>query len=391
MAIIQNIIVGIDVGTHKTRVLVARISKDSPNPIIIGMGISDTHGLRHGYVEDLALVVKSIKRAVSEAEKQSAVSIRKAYVGLGGSTLSTVVSIGNTIVSRSDGEVTGLDIEKALKESENALTLANKRVIYSIPLEYRIDGKEVPGNPEGMHGVKLEVKALFVTGFTRHIDDLEAALLELGIETIDIFPAPIALSRVALSDKQKAVGVGLVDIGAESLSFAVFENNRLLALHIFAIGSSDITNDIALGLRISLEEAENTKLGVVTQNIFPKKKIDDIIIARLGDMFELIQSYLKKMKRNELLPAGIVLAGNGSFAHNTLETAKDYLKLPTKQLTFSMQTEERGVIRDIGWAVAYGACLYGEESSHLQRRDAPKNFIQKIIAFFAPITKQLIP
>lgn len=391
MAIIQTIIVGIDVGTQKTRVLVSRLSKESPVPVVIGMGTSDTYGMRHGYIEDIGLTVKSIKRAVNDAEKQSGISIRKAYLSIGGATLSTIVGVGNTIASRSDGEVTNFDIEKAIKESENALTLANKRVLYSIPLEYKLDGKEVPGNPEGMRGVKLEVKALFVTGFTRHVDDLEAALLELGIEVQDIVPAPILLSRVALSSKQKAVGVGIVDIGAESLSLAVFENSRLSGLHIFSIGSNDITNDIALGLRVALEEAEHIKLGVVTQANFPKKKIDDVVIARLGDMFELVQSYLKKMKRNELLPAGIILAGSGSLVPNSIETAKEYLKLPTKQIILTMQTEDRGVVRDISWAVAYGACLYGAQEESSNHRNSQKTFWQKIVGVFSPITKHLIP
>ncbi|KKP98059.1 MAG: cell division protein FtsA, nonfunctional, partial [Candidatus Nomurabacteria bacterium GW2011_GWA1_36_15] len=132
-----------------------------------------------------------------------------------------------------------------------------------------------------------------------------------GIEPIDIIASAEAGSRIVLSEKQKIVGGALVNIGSETVSLSVFENRTLVSLHTFSIGGADITNDIALGMKVSLENAEYLKLGNVIED-FSKKKLDEIVEARLFDIFELIENHLKKIKRNELLPAGVVFIGGSA-------------------------------------------------------------------------------
>ena len=150
-----------------------------------------------------------------------------------------------------------------------------------------------------------------------------------GIEPIDVVASPLAGSRVALSPKQIIVGGALVNIGSETVSLSVFENGTLVSLHTFSIGGTDITNDIALGMKVSLENAERLKLGNIVED-FSKKKLDEIIEARLFDIFELIENHLKKIKRNELLPAGVVFIGGGANIPLLEEFSKTALKLPSK-------------------------------------------------------------
>jgi cell division protein FtsA len=151
-----------------------------------------------------------------------------------------------------------------------------------------------------------------------------------------------------------------VNIGAETVSLAVYESERLIGLHVFGIGSTDITNDIALGLRVPLEEAETIKLGT-NDAVYPKKKLDEIIEARLSDIFELIERYLKKIKRSELLPAGIVITGGGSNIPVIEHVAKSMLKLPTKIGTGDITTT-KGKLRDSMWFVAYGLTVLGSKN-----------------------------
>ena len=207
-----------------------------------------------------------------------------------------------------------------------------------------------------MKGAKLEVRMLFVTCLEPHLNDLMQAIDDAGIDVIDVMASPIAASFVTLSKSQKIAGCVLANIGAETISIVVFENNIPISLEIFPIGSNDITNDIALGLKIPLEEAENIKIGSIGSNSYPKKKLDEIIHARLSDMFELIENHLKKIGRNGLLPAGIFITGGGGSIGTIEDFAKVALKLPSRIASLGLG-DQKNRIKDSTWAVAYGLCM----------------------------------
>lgn len=387
---IRNISVGIDIGTAMTRVVVAESFKDEKIPKIIGTGSCVTKGIRHGYVFKFDDVVDSIKTAIAQAETVSNTKIKRAFVSIGGITLSSEVSTGSAIISKADNEVTMLDISKAQKESEANLTLGNKKIIHSFPISYKLDEKEVLGRPEGLHGIKLEVKTLFVTSLNQHIEDIVLALTEAGVEPIDIVASPIAASFVALNERQKIVGCALVNIGAETVSIVVFENGAPLSLHVFSIGSSDITNDIALGLKIPLEEAESLKINSDYGN-FSKKKLDEIIEARLTDIFELIENHLKKIKRNGLLPAGIIFTGGGSAIPMLENLSKETLNLPSKIGNGEIFGNTKTKVRDSSWFVAFGLCMSGKNSLINNKNDNLPAFMKDISNGLKSMFKQLLP
>ncbi|OHA93652.1 MAG: cell division protein FtsA [Candidatus Zambryskibacteria bacterium RIFCSPLOWO2_12_FULL_39_45] len=392
----RNITVGIDIGTYQVKVVVSELVKadgtgtesgQAKTVRVIGTGLSESKGLRHGYIINGAEVTQSIKIAISLAEKTSGVKIHKAFIAVGGIGLQGLTSIASTIISRADSEITDLDITKISEECEEGIAtnlIQNRRVLHSIPLSYKIDGKLVLAkSPLGMKGSKLEIKMLFVTCLESHLNDLLQAVEESGIEVIDVLASPIAASFVTLSKQQKIAGSVLVNIGAETISMVVFENNIPISLEVFAIGSTDITHDIALGLKIPLEEAENVKLGALGSNSFSKKKLDEIIEARLSDMFELILNHLKKIGRSELLPAGIFLSGGGGAIPTVENFAKMALNLPSRIVELNMG-EKKNHIKDSTWAVAYGLCVLGfskEEKVNLGLRNTMNKSSQIILGW----------
>ena len=386
---IRNISIGVDMGSTTTRVVVGEFLKGEKNPRVVGVGESETKGIRHGYVVNISETVSSLKNAISIAEKNSGIKIRRAFVSIGGVTLRGDVSSGIGIISKADGEVTGLDINKALQDCEDNLNLNNKKVIKVFPLSFKLDGKEILGRPEGMKGTKLEIKALFVTCAISHFEDLLEVITLAGIEPIDIIASTEAGSRIALSEKQKIVGGALVNIGSETVSLSVFENRTLVSLHTFSIGGADITNDIALGMKVSLENAEYLKLGNVIED-FSKKKLDEIVEARLFDIFELIENHLKKIKRNELLPAGVVFIGGSANIPLLEEFSKTALKLPSRIGTTEIFGNIKTKLRDPSWFTALGLIM-SDEDNDFYPEGLFKNFFKNLKRIIKLNIKQLMP
>lgn len=383
---IKRIATGIDIGTHTTRVVIVEHTRGEA-PCIAGTGGAESRGIRRGYIVNKADVMHSISTAVAHAEKMAGYKIKNAFLSVGGVSLESAISHGSTMVSRASGEVGEQDIQKTQEEATANLThLLNKRIVYRTAVRYNLDGKEVLGDPRGMIGAKLEVKMLFVTCLGQHLDDIIKTVEDLGIEVDEVVPSPIAAGNIALSKKQRSVGCALVNIGAETVSIAVFENDLPISLQVFPIGSTDITNDIALGLKIPLEEAEKVKLNG-SLGIYPKKKLEEIIEARLYDIFELLESHLKKIKRNGLLPAGVILTGGGVGIATIEDLAKAVLKLPSSIANPIHGTGGKHPVKDASWLVAYGLCIYGLSKPDEKSPEVIKEILQSTKNWF----KQFLP
>ncbi|MCX6753580.1 MAG: cell division protein FtsA [Candidatus Nomurabacteria bacterium] len=382
--------VGIDIGTHTTKVIVTGYNKENNSPSLIATGFSNTEGMRLGYITNVDQVADSIKKAVIMAEATLGHKIRKACVSIGSISLSSCVSTGSVIISRADQEITELDISKVLTMSEEELEITNKKIIHIIPVSYKLDGKDIHGRPLGMHGIKLEVKTLFVTCLKQNIEDLVTALGLANIEVLDVVASPLSLSTILLNTKQKIAGCALLDIGAETVSISVFENNLLISLQVFPIGSMDITKDVALGFKITLEEAESVKLGSVLGGDFPKKKVDEIIEARLSDIFELVENHLKRIRRNGLLPAGIIITGGGSYISRIEELARKQLNLPAKVGPTDTTINNKFKIKDASWYGALGLALSTPTGTNNIENSIGDN-IKQVKGFFKSIFSQLLP
>ncbi|MEO5646196.1 MAG: cell division FtsA domain-containing protein [Candidatus Paceibacterota bacterium] len=394
----QQLRIGIDIGTSMTRVVACIDDGTGSLPKIAAHASVETRGMRHGYITNREEVSASLRQAISEVEKELGTKIKTAAIAIGGVGIGSEYAIGNAIASRADGIISKFDIEKAIADSETHIDLKNKAILHAFPIVFRVDGKELPARPEGINGIKLEVKTLFVTCFQQHLDDLLAVAHDIGIRISGFTATPLATQKLLLTDLQRNFGCSLIDIGAETVSVSVFENNTLTSLFVFGLGSLDITKDIALGLRVTPEEAESIKLGTVSFQHAPKKKLDEIIDARLSDIFELIDKYFKKIGRSGLLPAGAIIIGGGSRMQLVDPVAKGLLRIPVKVAHVDLPGT-KGPVKDNRLLVAYAIAASNEESQQGGSTSTRKSIMPKISsgdgdgivdtikAFF----KQLIP
>lgn len=383
----RRVATGIDIGTYQVKaVIVEEIAdkKTGRQLRIIGTGLAESKGLRHGYIVNKDEVTASIVEAKRQAEAAARVAISSGFMAVGGISLDETRATGSAIISRADQEITALDIEKAGKAAREAAApgFLNRTVLHSIPVEYRVDGAKVLGNPLGMKGVRLEADYLFVTCLSQHEDALAEAVEAAGIEILDRMASPLAGSYVLLDGNQKMKGCVLANIGAETISIVVYDENIPISVKVFPMGSSHITDDIALGFRISLEEAERVKLGRITGAMYPRKKVDDFIAGRLSLMFALIDKHLKSLGRHGPMPAGIIISGGGAGVGNVSDIARGSLKLPARLAEFRVFSDTK--IRDATWAVAYGLALWGLTGSTDAPRHNPLQALSKFLKQFLP-------
>lgn len=343
-----------------TRVVACTADGNNALPKIAASSSVDTHGMRHGYITSREEVALGLRKAIQEVEKEIGTRIKTAAIAIGGVGITSDYALGMSVATRADGIISKFDIDKAIQDAESHIDLKNKAILHAFPLLFKVDGQELPTRPEGIAGTKLEVKVLFVTCFQQHLDDLLAVTQDLGIRITGFTATPIATQKLLLTDLQRNFGCTLIDIGAETVSVSVFENNTLTSLFVFAIGSLDITKDIALGLRVTPEEAEGIKLGTVSFQSGSKKKLDEIIEARLSDIFELVDKYFKKIGRSGLLPAGAIIIGGGSRMQLVETVAKSMLRIPVKVAHVDFPGT-KGPVKDNRLLVAYSIAVANDE------------------------------
>lgn len=395
----ENIIVGLDVGTCFIRTVVAKIKADNLKPQLIGVGQAPSFGLRKGMVVDVEEVIKSITESIQEAERNSGVPIERVYASISGSHITTKVSKGVVAVSRADGEVSKEDVLRAINAASAISILPNREIIHVIPRSYTIDNQTNVREPVGMNGVRLEVDTLIVEGFTPFIKNLTKCINEAGLEIENLVLSPLAASRAALSKRQKELGVLALDLGGGTVGLTIFEEGEIIHSCILPIGSAHITNDIAIGLRSDIDLAEKIKLeygSAIASEINKKDVVDlsklgshgetgtvsrveivEIMEARLSEILELVNKELKKVDRQGLLPAGVVLLGGGAKVPGLVDLTKEELKLPA-QVGFPLELDgPMDEIDDPAFATAIGLVLWSINSKNRGQEGKHNNFWQK--------------
>lgn len=357
----RRIATGIDIGTHQTKVVVVEevVTPEGSNIHIIGTGVAETAGMRHGYVVDIADATASIVAAKRQAESVARIPIRSGFLAVGGVSLDETRGSSETVISRADQVITDLDIDKVREGARRAAepNFLNRQVLHEIPLAWRVDGTKTLGEPLGMRGTKLEGEFLFITCLAQHAELLTNAVENADIEVIDRMASPLAGSYVTLTKDQKMKGCVLANIGAETVSIVVYDEGLPVSAKVFPIGSTNITDDLALGFKISLEDAERIKLGRLSGTMYPRKKVEEIVAARFRTMFDLIDRHLKALGRRGTLPAGIILTGGGAGTGSISDIAKGSLALPSRIADLKVTADTK--VRDSTWAVAYGLALWG--------------------------------
>lgn len=347
----KDILTGIDVGSHSIRTVIAQYISPEEQARIIGVGVVPSGGVRKGIIVDLEETIKAINDSVEQAERMAGLTVDKAIVSIGGNHISCQYSKGVIAVGRADGEVTEDDISRVINAAQAISIPPNKEILHIIPKDYSLDDQKNIKDPLGMNGVRLEVDALIIEGLTPHIRNLYKAVEQAGIEAESFVLAPLAAARATLTKRQKELGVVLVDIGGGATSIAVFEENDLLHTAVIPIGGNHITNDIAIGLRTSIDVAEKVKLefgNAMPREIGKKEDINlaeldpneegiisryhvaEIIEARLEEIFNLVNKELKSIGKDKLLPAGAVITGGTAKLPGTVDLAKNVLGLPAQ-------------------------------------------------------------
>jgi len=393
----SNIIVGLDIGTSTIRTVICNASSNARTPEVIGYSDTQAFGLRHGYITNHQEAVKSIRRSIKTAEKMAGPGaiVKKVFLGAGGIGLSSFVSTGAMMIARADSEITQADLEGAVSQAKEQLPpqyIQNRRILHESPVDFYIDGQEVHGHPVGLKGVRLEAKILFITLLEPHIQGLIEVVEDAGYEITDVVASPLAASFVSLTKAERIAGSILVNVGSETLSLVVYSDDRPISLEVFQVGGNDITNDIALGLQVSLDDAEVIKKDhdKGENHGFSKKKLDDIVGARLTDMFELVDAHLKHIGKKGMLPAGIIITGGGSRIATIEDVAKAYLKLPSKIAKITCMPEDKNCevnvkIKDATWAVSYGLCVYGSFADDDQSINP-----QRVTELFKALAKTIV-
>lgn len=376
-----EIIVGLDVGTSVTRTVIAQQSdKKDGKPIILGVGSVPSAGLRRGIVVDVEETVKSITESVQLAEKTSGAPVENAFVSIGGNHINSQFSKGVVIVSRVDGEISEEDVARVV-EAAQAVSLPNNReIIHAIPCSFNIDDQEKIKDPVGMSGTRLEAEILIVEGASPFIKNLSKCVRQSGIDVSEFVFSPLAAAKSVLNKKQKDLGVVVVDMGGGTTGISVFEDGSILHAAALPVGANHITNDIAIGLRISVETAEKIKLeygmalpeevskkdkinlaevsGEEEEEIVSRHYVAEIIKARLAEIFLMVDKELKSVDRSGMLPAGVVLTGGGSKLPGIIDVAKETLRLPV-QIGFPVELS--GVVDrvdDPSFATAVGLVMW---------------------------------
>ncbi len=345
----QSVVVGLDVGTSKVAVCVGQLQEDMLN--IVGVGTALNAGLRKGVVADVEETVSAISAALDEAERMSGIPITNAYVSIGGTHISSTTSKGVIAVSRADGEISDADMERALEAARAVALPPNREIIHVLPKNYTIDGQEGVKDPVGMTGIRLEVETLVIGGSTSAIKNLAKCVYQAGLEMNSLVFSPLATGQGLLNKRQKESGVILIDFGAGTTTYAIYEEGEVLRTNVLPIGSTHITNDIAIGLRTNLDLAEKIKLryGSATPDAVresekidlsdidenenqrvPRRYVAEIIEARLNEIFGMIRDDLATIDREGMLPAGVILTGGGSKLEGLVDYAKQTLKLPAQ-------------------------------------------------------------
>ncbi len=385
----SHLIIGVDLGSNTIKMCAVLHSEyEEETPRVLGIVEAETESIYKGDIIDENNLIKDIEKVFNKFpdkifNKKSPLFI----IGLNADGISSISNSSHILNSNINKEVTINDLNRLEKEASIPVAMIkNKKIISTIPLRYKLDQNEIQGNPLGLISKKIEGKFLFIYSPSNYIDKIENIFntLKLKIENLEI--GIIAESIPLLNRRQKNAGTALINLGYSTTSILVFENGKLIFASVLGFGSDDITKDIALGLQISLEEAENIKLDQTLYS-YSKRKLEDIIEARIEYICEKINQELEKINRKELLPGGIVLSGGGSKLNDIDSLFKKYLKLPIKLSEKEIAEFSNQQIQDPTYARVYGLTFLTHTMNHNYHLDKyVKNFFRKILNFFKKLS-----
>jgi len=347
---VRNIIAGLDIGTSKIGVVIGEIV-DGGNIRVLGVGISPSEGLRQGVVINLDLAVHSIERAVQEAQLTAGVEIEEVIVGIAGDHIRSVNSRGVVAVSGTDHEITQTDVDRVIDAAKAIALPIDREVLHVLPQEFIVDNQPGIKNPVGISGVRLEAEVHIVTGAVTSAQNIVRSVKKANLKVAGLVLEPLASSYAVLDKNEKDLGVALVDLGGGTTDLAMFYDGSIRHTAVIGLGGQNVTNDIALGLRTPIEQAEEIKkkYGSAHKNLVSKNEVfqvpgiggrpprevsrallTSIIQPRMEEIFSLVSKEIKRSDFGDLLGAGVVLTGGGTLLEGSVVLAEEIFGLPAK-------------------------------------------------------------
>lgn len=424
-----RIVVGIDVGTYKVVTVVAKIVES----VVQVLGVSEVKslGIRKGQVVDIEEAVGAINASLEAAERMAGYSASHVIVSLGGNQIESQNSRGVVAISDPKGEITATDLLRVIDAAKAISIPSTRDIIHVLPRNYIVDGQEGIKDPVGMSGIRLEVDTHIITANGVSVRNLEKAFSEVGVDVDSFAFSGYASSLSVLSDTEKELGVVLVDIGAGTTDISIYTEGSVSYSSVLAIGARHVTNDLAIGLRISLESAEKIKLFlsqdqskkiIKTEDVetgeetekgrhsdeidlsslglpeeirkaSQKTLVDGIIRPRLNEICTMIGLEIKKSGFGGQTPAGIVLTGGGALTVGIRDSARRTLAMPVR---IGLPTDVKGIVDEVqhpAFSTAIGLILYGarntsSKSSSLGGISLPKiggfgasKIMKKVVSF----------
>jgi len=384
----EGIIAGLDIGSTAVRLVVGqRVNQGEGGKLqIIGAVAVPAEGINRGMVNSIEDATSSISACLEKAERLIGVPLNSVWVSINDPHIKATKSRGVVAVGKSDGEISEDDIERAIEAARAMSVPPNYEILHVIPVKVTVDSQEDIKDPIGMSGVRLEVETLIIQGLSSQIKNLTKAIYRTGFDIEDLVLSPLAAAEAVINNKQKELGVALVNIGSSTTGLAVYEEGELLHTAVLPIGSEHITSDVAIGLRCPINLAERIKkeYGSAKSDQFSKKdevdiselakeeEVDDeialvsrkyiseIIEARVEEIFEKVDEELKKIDRSGMLPAGVFLVGGGAKLADLVEIGKKKLRLPvclgsTKNIDTVIDK-----VNDLEFLTALGLVVWGD-------------------------------
>ena len=377
-----------DIGSTAVRLVVGqRVNQGEGGKLqIIGAVAVPAEGINRGMVNSIEDATSSISACLEKAERLIGVPLNSVWVSINDPHIKATKSRGVVAVGKSDGEISEDDIERAIEAARAMSVPPNYEILHVIPVKFTVDSQEDIKDPIGMSGVRLEVETLIIQGLSSQIKNLTKAIYRTGFDIEDLVLSPLAAAEAVINNKQKELGVALVNIGSSTTGLAVYEEGELLHTAVLPIGSEHITSDVAIGLRCPINLAERIKkeYGSAKSDQFSKKdevdiselakeeEVDDeialvsrkyiseIIEARVEEIFEKVDEELKKIDRSGMLPAGVFLVGGGAKLADLVEIGKKKLRLPvclgsTKNIDTVIDK-----VNDLEFLTALGLVVWGD-------------------------------
>ena len=394
----ENIIVGLDIGTTKICTVVGEMSGNDIN--IIGIGTHPSIGLRKGVVVNIESTVESIKKAVEEAELMAGCEIANVYAGIAGGHITGFNSRG--IVAIKGSEVTQNDVDRVIDAARAVAIPMDREVIHVLPQEFIVDDQPGIQNPIGMSAVRLEAKIHIVTGAVTLAHNIVKCVNRAGLDVCDIVLESLASGEAVLTEEEKQLGTGLLDLGGGTTDLAIFSGNNIKHTFVMALGGNNLTNDIAVGLRAPVTEAEKIKkkygtcvardinteetievpgMGGRKSRKLPRQILGEILEPRMEEIFTLVKREIYRAGMENAMTAGSVLTGGTSLLEGVTEVAESVFNLPTRLGKPQGITGLVDVVNNPMYATGVGLVLYGARNQNAKKfRIRDTNIFNRIMS-----------